>query len=187
MLQGKKLWALWHYWKQHIIQCPVTHSCLTLSDAMDCSPPGSSIHRDSPGKNMRVGCHAPLQGSSQPKDRIQVSCTADGFFAIWATITSSNVLLNYKEWKTALPLATVGIWKAMLITPTKSPNGIRDLKIDLILMASPLAAWINYRRKKKESTTGRKTKEWRILCEINVLILSGKVKEWESKSEIIFC
>ena len=30
---------------------------------MDCSPPGSSIHRDSSGKNTGVGCHALLQGN----------------------------------------------------------------------------------------------------------------------------
>ena len=29
---------------------------------MDCSPPGSSVHGDSPGKNTGVGCHAVLQG-----------------------------------------------------------------------------------------------------------------------------
>ena len=29
---------------------------------MDCSPPGSFVHRDSPGKNTGVGCHALLQG-----------------------------------------------------------------------------------------------------------------------------
>ena len=29
---------------------------------MDCSPPGSPVHGDSPGKNTRVGCHAPLRG-----------------------------------------------------------------------------------------------------------------------------
>ena len=29
---------------------------------MDCSPPGSSVHGDSPGKNPGVGCHALLQG-----------------------------------------------------------------------------------------------------------------------------
>ena len=29
---------------------------------MDCSLPGSSIHGDSPGKNIEVGCHALLQG-----------------------------------------------------------------------------------------------------------------------------
>ena len=30
---------------------------------MECSPPGSSVHEDSPGKNTRVGCHALLQGN----------------------------------------------------------------------------------------------------------------------------
>ena len=28
---------------------------------MNCSPPGSSVHGDSPGKNTGVGCHALLQ------------------------------------------------------------------------------------------------------------------------------
>ena len=38
------------------------HFCLTLCDLMDCSPPGSSVHGDSPGKNAGVGYHALLQG-----------------------------------------------------------------------------------------------------------------------------
>ena len=42
--------------------CLVTQSCLTLCDPMGCSPPGFSVHRDSPGKNTGVGCHALLQG-----------------------------------------------------------------------------------------------------------------------------
>ena len=29
---------------------------------MDCGPPGSSVHADSPGKNLGVGCRALLQG-----------------------------------------------------------------------------------------------------------------------------
>ena len=36
--------------------------CPTLCGPMDCSPPGSSVHGDSPGKNTGVGCHALLQG-----------------------------------------------------------------------------------------------------------------------------
>ena len=40
----------------------VSQSCPTLCDLMDCSPPGSSVHGDSPGKNTGVGCHAFLQG-----------------------------------------------------------------------------------------------------------------------------
>ena len=33
-----------------------------LCNPMDCSPPGSSVHGNSPGKNTGVGCHALLQG-----------------------------------------------------------------------------------------------------------------------------
>ena len=42
--------------------CLVTQLCPTLCDPMDCKPPGSSVHEDSPGKNTGVGCHALLQG-----------------------------------------------------------------------------------------------------------------------------
>jgi len=34
----------------------------TLCDPKDCSPPGSSVHGDSPGKNTGVDGHALLQG-----------------------------------------------------------------------------------------------------------------------------
>ena len=40
----------------------VALSCPTLCNSLDCSPPGSSVHGDSPGKNTGVGCHALLQG-----------------------------------------------------------------------------------------------------------------------------
>ena len=39
----------------------VTQSCPTLCDPVDCSPPGTYVHRDSPGKNTGVGCHDFLQ------------------------------------------------------------------------------------------------------------------------------
>ena len=44
------------------VLCLVAQSCLTLCDPMDCSPPGSSVHGDSPGKITGVGGHALLQG-----------------------------------------------------------------------------------------------------------------------------
>ena len=40
----------------------VAQSCPTLCDPMDCSPPGSSVHGDSPGENTGVGCYALLRG-----------------------------------------------------------------------------------------------------------------------------
>ena len=45
--------------------CCAVRSCLVMSSLckpMDCSLPVSSIHRDSPGRNTGVGCHALLQG-----------------------------------------------------------------------------------------------------------------------------
>ena len=40
--------------------CLVIQLCPILCDPKDCSPPGSSVHGDSPGKNTWVGCHALL-------------------------------------------------------------------------------------------------------------------------------
>ena len=44
------------------VLCLVSQSCPTFCDLTDCSPPGSSVHGDSPGNNTGVGCHALLQG-----------------------------------------------------------------------------------------------------------------------------
>ena len=51
------------------VLCLVAQSCPTLCDPMDCSPPDSSVHGDSPDKNTGVGCHVlleifPTQGSN---------------------------------------------------------------------------------------------------------------------------
>ena len=51
---------------------------------MDCSLSGSSIHGDSPVKNIRVGCHASSRESSQPRNWTQASHIACGFITIWA-------------------------------------------------------------------------------------------------------
>ena len=57
-------------------------ACLTLRYPLDQSPPGSSVHGDSPGKNIGMGCHVLLQGIFPT----QVSLIAGGFFTVWATI-----------------------------------------------------------------------------------------------------
>ena len=50
-------------WKLRTVCLPAKSlkSCRTLCDPMDCSPPGSSVRGDSPGKNTGVGCHFFLQ------------------------------------------------------------------------------------------------------------------------------
>ena len=44
-------------WSIDCSECLVTQLCLTLCDPLYHSPPGSSIHGDSPSKNTGVGCH----------------------------------------------------------------------------------------------------------------------------------
>ena len=44
------------------VMCVDAKLCLTLCHPMDCIPPGSSVHGDSPDKNTGVGCHDLLQG-----------------------------------------------------------------------------------------------------------------------------
>ena len=46
---------------------PVTQLCLTLYNPMECNPPGSSVHGESPRKNTGVDCHALLQGIFLPQ------------------------------------------------------------------------------------------------------------------------
>ena len=61
------------------------HSCLTLCDAMDCSPPGSSNHGIFLGRILEWVAISSSRGSSQPRDQTQVSHIAGRLFTIRAT------------------------------------------------------------------------------------------------------
>ena len=53
----------WESLCTHACVCAkLLQSCLSLYDPMDCSPPGSSVHGDSPGKSTRAYFHALFQG-----------------------------------------------------------------------------------------------------------------------------
>ena len=49
-------------WEEEHMPAKSLQSCMTFCDLLDCSPPGSSVHGDSLGKNTEVGCHSLLQG-----------------------------------------------------------------------------------------------------------------------------
>ena len=87
VLQEITLWFRELFWfvQKADVLCLVTQSCLILCNLIDCSPPGSSVHGDSPGKNTGVGCLPYSRESSQPRAWIQVSHIAGGFFTIWTT------------------------------------------------------------------------------------------------------
>ena len=69
-LNGKDDWK----WKL------VAQSCLTLCDSMDCSLPGSSVHRILQVRILEWVAMPSSGGSSQPRDQNQVSYIVDRFF-----------------------------------------------------------------------------------------------------------
>ena len=88
------------FYPWHCVLSLLSPVWLFVIDTVDCSPPGSSVHGDSPGKNIGVDClqYSPekrifsfkslrrsSRGSSQFRDQTQVSHIAVGFITIWAT------------------------------------------------------------------------------------------------------
>ena len=69
-------------------------SCLTFSDAMDCSPPGSSVYGILQARALEWVAIPFSGGSSQPRDQTGVSCITGGFFTIWATREAPNQLYS---------------------------------------------------------------------------------------------
>ena len=68
-----------------ILKMKVTQSCLTLSNPMDYTDHGILQARI-----LEWVAVAFSRGSSQPRDRTQVSCIAGGFFTSWATRESQE-------------------------------------------------------------------------------------------------
>ena len=60
----------------------VAQRCPALCDPMDCSPPGSAFHGILQPRILEWVAILFSRGSSQPRDRTQVSCIADRFFSI---------------------------------------------------------------------------------------------------------
>ena len=62
------------------MSCLVTQLYLTLSDPMDCSPPGSPVHGISQARILKWVASSFSRGSSRSRDRTRVSCITGGFF-----------------------------------------------------------------------------------------------------------
>ena len=89
----------------------VGQSCPTLSDSLDCSLPGSSVHGVFQARQLEWAAISFSRGSSQPRDWTQVSRLEGRCFIIWATRESlgrrTKETLNDSErweWKVGLHL-----------------------------------------------------------------------------------
>ena len=66
------------------VKVSVVQSCLILWDPMEYkySPPGSSVHGILQARILEWVAIPFSRGSSRPRDRIQVPCSAGGFFTV---------------------------------------------------------------------------------------------------------
>ena len=60
----------------------IAQSCPTLSDPMDCSPPGSSVHGILQARILEWVAVPSSRGSSQPRNRTWVSYIESRFFTL---------------------------------------------------------------------------------------------------------
>ena len=68
--------------KNNAMLCFVPQLSLTLSDLMDCSPPGSSARGILQARILELVAIPSFRESSQPRNQTQVSRIAGGFFTI---------------------------------------------------------------------------------------------------------
>ena len=80
-----------------VCMCSVAQSCLTLRDAMDCNPPGSSVYGILQARKLEWVAIPFSRGSSLPRDWSWVSCTAGRFFTVWAIREAYNCLPVHKR------------------------------------------------------------------------------------------
>ena len=83
-------WVTWEapimHWKKS--EREVAQSCPILSDPVDCSPPGSSVHGILRARVLEWIAISFSRGSSQPRDPTRVSRIAGRRFNLWATINA---------------------------------------------------------------------------------------------------
>ena len=91
-------WIICIQWNITVLS--LAQSCLTLCNPLDYSPPGSSIHGNFQARILEWVAILFSRGSSQPRDKIQVSHIVGRFITIWATREApSGILFNFKrEW-----------------------------------------------------------------------------------------
>ena len=113
--------------KQKWQSCAHAQPCLTLCDAMDCSPPGSSVHGILQARILEWVAISSSRGSSRSRDWTQaacVSCIAGGLY-YWAT------------WEA--PVKFTYIWREkQLLSNTANPLICSILSHWLVLVNIPI-------------------------------------------------
>ena len=82
--------------KIHVLESEseVAQSCLTRSNPVDCSLPGSAVHGILQARILEWVAISFSRGSSPPRDRTQISHIAGRFFTVWDTSVSWCVIVG---------------------------------------------------------------------------------------------
>ena len=81
----QEFYLLVNFHRMTVSESAVAQLCPTLCDPMDSNLPGSAIYGIFQARILEWAAISFSRGSSQPRDRTWVSCTADRRFTIWAT------------------------------------------------------------------------------------------------------
>ena len=120
--------------------CLVIQSCPTLCDPLDCGPPGSFDHGDSPGKNTEVGCHAFLQGifPTQGSNPSLLHCRQIFYHLSYQGRTSNEYsgLISFKiDWFGLLTLQ--GTLKSLLQHHSSKASILQQLAFFMVQLSHP--------------------------------------------------
>ena len=115
---------------QAIVLCLVTQSWLTICYPKDCSPPGSPVNRDSPGKNTGVGCHALLQGifPTQGSSPALLHCRQ----ILYCLSHQGSLTFKQRDWKKQRSETKIG--KLVGLEPSPWGQGLEKQVEDQILL-----------------------------------------------------
>ena len=99
---------------------------------MDCSLPSSSVHGILQARILEWVAIPFSRGSSQPRDRTQVSCIAGGFFTTWTTREAPKKVRGYQtRWNRIFQLS----WETMIPHVSSSAGHLQCLPL---LITTPL-------------------------------------------------
>ena len=98
----------------------VAQSCPTLCDPVDCSLPGSSVHGILQARVLEWVTISFSRGSSQPRDRTQVSGIPGRHFNLWATFEWLLISWISKMFYHQIVSKTIYKLIKTLLTPTLS-------------------------------------------------------------------
>ena len=110
----------------------VAQSCPTPCSLMGCSPPGPSVHWTVQARTLEWVATSFSRGSSPPRDRTWVSCTAGRLSTIWATREAPCLLVGWVvKWRELNNGKSHAIGEIASVLPTLRPASLAPLLLCL--------------------------------------------------------